>query len=697
MPKTSVIQTIKAFIWRSLAAPIFPDPIKTRHAAILNRVLIAMTVMWLASVLLLAIAQAGNVSNLIISMAFILLLQILRIGLLKGIVRPTASILPFLTFGVLFLQLYNLGTIFTNHLIGLLINILLATLLLGPWGGAFFTVISVAAIWWISQAEMSHALPPATRLSVTNQWINFTGYAIFLYGLVATTRQALFKTLDQALKEIEHRQKAEDEIRQLNASLDQRVAERTQALEEEVEKHKQTETRLRLLSQAVEQSPVSVIITDPDGLIEYVNAKFCQATGYSAAEVLGQNPRILKSGEKSPEEYRAMWETIKSGNEWRGEFHNRRKDGALFWESASLSPVMDANNVITHFLAIKEDITQRKMMELALKSNNESLQALHECTLDFLQKRDFNELLQSLVNHATHLMDAPYAVILMIEGEKLVAQAQSRAQPFMVKEQLTRNDIMPIWNVIDTHKPLVVAEFSQIDTLNEDLDHQMHAVASFPILSGERCLGVLSLGRDRPGDVFTPEQVQIGLLFAQVAALAMENVQLSSEMYEQSIRDPLTGLYNRRYLFEVLPREEARATRLGQPISFALIDIDCFKSVNDYYGHGAGDMALCSLANLLRSKVRSGDILCRYGGDEHIVVMYNTPAAIAIERANEWRRAAEMLPLAYEGKGIKITISIGVATFPSHGSSIDEVIGRADQALYHSKNNGRNRATLFGG
>ncbi len=115
--------------------------------------------------------------------------------------------------------------------------------------------------------------------------------------------------------------------------------------------------RQRLLMHALEQSPATIIVTDAEGKIVYANPKFAATTGYQANEALGQTPRLLKSGETSTEEYRRLWKTIKAGKEWRGIFHNRRKDGSLYWERASISPVHDAKGKITHFMAVKEDIT----------------------------------------------------------------------------------------------------------------------------------------------------------------------------------------------------------------------------------------------------------------------------------------------------------------------------------------------------
>jgi len=131
----------------------------------------------------------------------------------------------------------------------------------------------------------------------------------------------------------------------------------------DVTERKRTEEEFRKLSRAVVQSPASVVITDRQGNIEYVNPKFTQVTGYTLEEARGQNPRILKSGETSPEEYRKLWEAITSGGDWSGEFHNRRKDGTLFWERASISPIRDASGTITHFLGVKEDVTAQKLLE----------------------------------------------------------------------------------------------------------------------------------------------------------------------------------------------------------------------------------------------------------------------------------------------------------------------------------------------
>ena len=134
-----------------------------------------------------------------------------------------------------------------------------------------------------------------------------------------------------------------------------------------------------LLLRAVEQNSATIVITDPEGTIIYANAKFVEMTGYTIDEALGQNPRILK-GEDGLTDYKEMWQMLSSGQQWRGDFHNKRKNGEFFWERAAISPILDGNGNITHFLGVQEDITERKLAEKALQKSEASLKAIFDNT-----------------------------------------------------------------------------------------------------------------------------------------------------------------------------------------------------------------------------------------------------------------------------------------------------------------------------
>lgn len=163
------------------------------------------------------------------------------------------------------------------------------------------------------------------------------------------------------------------------------------------------------------------------------------------------------------------------------------------------------------------------------------------------------------------------------------------------------------------------------------------------------------------------------------------------ELREQAIRDPLTGLFNRRYLQETLEREFSRAKREALTISILIMDIDHFKQINDTFGHPAGDYILQEFGKLLQECVRLEDIVCRYGGDEFVVVMPGANIAAACERAEQIRATFLARRIAFEDHELHATLSLGAAAYPRHGLSADEVLSNADQALYQAKQAGRNR------
>lgn len=180
-------------------------------------------------------------------------------------------------------------------------------------------------------------------------------------------------------------------------------------------------------------------------------------------------------------------------------------------------------------------------------------------------------------------------------------------------------------------------------------------------------------------------------LLADTVGLAIVNLRLRESLREQSIRDGLTGLFNRRYLEETLAREVARAGRERAPLSLLMIDLDHFKLVNDTYGHSAGDRVLQAVADMLQRQVRSADIVCRYGGEEFAVLMPDTATDHAVARAEDLRRSAQALELPGPAADASLSMSVGVATYPAHGRRAADLVRASDAALYAAKRHGRNR------
>jgi diguanylate cyclase (GGDEF)-like protein len=182
---------------------------------------------------------------------------------------------------------------------------------------------------------------------------------------------------------------------------------------------------------------------------------------------------------------------------------------------------------------------------------------------------------------------------------------------------------------------------------------------------------------------------------ASQIALSLASLQLRETLREQSIRDPLTRLFNRRFLEESFERELQLAKRRKQSIAVRFLDLDHFKRFNDTFGHDAGDMVLQALADLFRNFFRTTDICCRYGGEEFAIILLESFSRDAATRANALCAEVRKLRLQYKNEPLgKLTLSVGIAAFPEHGSTVEELLKIADHCLYESKNRGRDLVTV---
>jgi diguanylate cyclase (GGDEF)-like protein len=221
-----------------------------------------------------------------------------------------------------------------------------------------------------------------------------------------------------------------------------------------------------------------------------------------------------------------------------------------------------------------------------------------------------------------------------------------------------------------------------------------------PVLAHGETIGLLHLefhagedGQHHQDNI--SEQRRLGLVCAEQISLAIANVKLRDQLRDQSIRDPLTGLFNRRYMLETCRREFSRAARGRQPVTMLSIDVDHFKKFNDNHGHDAGDTVLKEVGNCLESVFRNEDVACRFGGEEFVVVLPGASLEIAAKRAEELRAKIEGLSVRYLDHNLpRITISVGVAAFPEAGDNPQSVLKAADDALYRAKEGGRNRVEL---
>jgi diguanylate cyclase (GGDEF)-like protein len=197
-----------------------------------------------------------------------------------------------------------------------------------------------------------------------------------------------------------------------------------------------------------------------------------------------------------------------------------------------------------------------------------------------------------------------------------------------------------------------------------------------------------------PGEV-PPPVLLMANMFAEQVSLSLANIRLREALRSQSIRDPLTGLYNRRYLEEMLERETRRAVRAEQGLGVLMLDLDHFKQFNDTYGHDAGDAVLRETASLLLKSVRAEDIVCRFGGEEFMVLLPGADLKTTQARAERIRSRLRELTVLHHGRSLgTITASLGVAEVPQHGTSPQSLIVASDAALYRAKREGRDRVVV---
>jgi len=470
---------------------------------------------------------------------------------------------------------------------------------------------------------------------------------------------------------------------------------------EDITAARRAESELHLLSQAVAQSANSVVITDPEGNIEYVNPKFVELTGYSLAEASGQNPRILKSGQQSQEFYQELWNTIKAGQEWRGEFHNRRKDGTMYWEEATIAPVFDSRGTIVHFIAIKENITARKQAEAEEKEQRQLAEALRNSAEALSSTLSFDGVLEQILDSVGQVVPYDAVTVTLIREGKLhhVRQrgwVERGWGEFISRTDLGVEDLPGLAGMLTSRELCLVAELPKLFNLSElAATHWVRSFAGIPICIRQQVIGFLGLSSARP-NFYTAALAERLKAFASQAAVAIENARLFEQTHHYAITDGLTGLFNCRHFFDLALFEFERVRRYESDLSVIMLDVDHFKDINDVHGHPTGDEVLREIARRIQSGFRKVDIVARYGGEEFVAVMPETDLLAACQAAERVRKIIAETPFQAGGRSMSVTVSVGVAAINPDYADFNALIKAADDALYTAKAAGRNRIAWVG-
>jgi diguanylate cyclase (GGDEF)-like protein/PAS domain S-box-containing protein len=490
----------------------------------------------------------------------------------------------------------------------------------------------------------------------------------------------------------------------------------------------EAEARFRMLAEAI---PQIVWTATPEGGIDFCNGRWYQLSGFSQEQTLGWGWANGLHPDDRPVVL-AMWEKCKrTGESFETEYRLKNVAGGYRWHLVRATAMREPDGTIVKWFGACADIEdQRHNQELLQEQIKERTAELADASTKLqeemwekdLARRRLDEQNETMVRELTER--SKRATLLAKMGEHLQSciskdEVFAAALAFGPKIFPTRRgaiallnperslaEVAGLWN--DCQLPLKVFEPSSCWALRTGHPHLVvggdttapctHAAGvkntylCIPILAQGEALGILHIQATDETPALTDAELSLKTTFAGQVGLSVANIRLREALRSQSIRDPLTGLYNRRYLTEMLDREIRRAVRAEQSLGILLLDLDHFKKFNDTYGHDAGDTVLRETASFLIKSIRVEDIVCRFGGEEFVIILPTADLNAAYGRAERIRSKLRELTVLHQGLSLgMITVSVGVAALPEHGTAPNVLLDAADAALYRAKREGRDR------
>jgi diguanylate cyclase (GGDEF)-like protein/PAS domain S-box-containing protein len=401
------------------------------------------------------------------------------------------------------------------------------------------------------------------------------------------------------------------------------------------------------------------------------------------------------------------------------------KTGKPCWRQTTKVALHDRTGKIIGLVGISRDITKQKETEAELQKTNtkliQGIAALEQSTLETERLSEMVDLLQACPNteeacvvisdQMNKFFPEDSGILYLFHSSRNILDRAASWGSVLPDTLVFKPD--ECWGLRRGKMHIVEADKSNADhpEINKTLicPHIVpDGLADYlcvPLVAQGEALGLLHL-RHKEGPVTIDEQGNIVEWYGQTKrqriqsivdslSLSLANLKLQSTLRQQSIRDPLTGMYNRRYMEVTLEREVMRAARTNENVGVIMLDIDHFKEFNDTFGHQAGDVLLQSLGHFFLSHVRGDDVACRYGGEEFLLLLPGSTVEETRQRAEEMREKVHFMNVDFKGQALgKITLSFGVSAFPNHGITPDILIQTADQALYLAKTKGRDQVVV---
>jgi diguanylate cyclase (GGDEF)-like protein/PAS domain S-box-containing protein len=506
-------------------------------------------------------------------------------------------------------------------------------------------------------------------------------------------------------REITERERAENETKRISHEYELRLKRAEVALKESEESFKSI----------YEKSPIGIELYNEQGGLIDANQASMDIFGVSGREkALGYNlfsdpnlPNIterLEAAEIVSIEITYDFDAIK-----KAVLYRTKKEGRIELSILFTPLVPESRKTPSGYLLQIQDITERKRALSELQKANQDLSGW----LNELEQRNREiELLGRMTSllQACSTAEEAYSVIGNLAAEIFSAESgtiyllnasQNLLEPVSSWGGAAEQVFSPneCWGLRLGRTYVVEKPGTGMSCLHLEKEPEAGYLCVPMIAQGET-IGMIHVEfstymlnlPDEAQERTRANKARLGEAVAESIALSLANFRLRETLFKQSIHDPLTGLFNRRYMSEFLKRELHRAGRRERPLSVIMLDLDHFKQINDSFGHDAGDMVLKEIGSFIERKIRGDDFACRYGGEEFLIILPETDIAIAGERAEELRKEVKELSLQYRGKRLDpITLSLGVAEFPRNGHNAEELLRAADSALYRAKAEGRDR------
>ena len=506
--------------------------------------------------------------------------------------------------------------------------------------------------------------------------------------------------LNQQLNEqIRAKDAAKENLDRLNQELEQRVDEKTAALRQT---NQALERSIQFREKIADSTPNLLYIYD----LEEQRNVYCNPF---VGELLGYTPQQLKKFEDGvveelihPDDVELLQQhfkrclTLKGDKYLEIEYRIKNSSGQWYWlHDKNTVFSRDSQGKPQQILGIAQDITQTKELDRQLKEQILVLTRTNQARIELAK---MNEFIQACVNIEeaqaviadllSPLFPETHGAIYLLNNSKILFEEIAK---WGVTHSENSFDLNQCWAIRQGNPHLVHPQTAKLYCSHTIDTADLKPSLCLPMIAKGETIGMLYLRFER-SDAITPASQSIAETVAQNIAMSFANLKLQQELKFQSLRDPLTGLYNRRYLNDSLTREIDRARRKQQFISLIMLDVDHFKRFNDVHGHSAGDLVLASVGDYLLSQIRQYDLACRYGGEELVIVMLDASKEDTVIRAEAIRTGIKKLQLKHEGIELdSVSVSIGVSCFPDDAIDGLGLIKAADKALYQAKKQGRDR------